>query len=647
MKKILTRKSFLIFLLVIGWMIGNPVTSFGIGGGGGGGSRFYEPNAATFSGTATYCQGATPTPNSVCANYTTCMQTSGGGGTVVAVTGNVQWFYMTPAQYTTWTTAGGVCANAATYGTNFGGAVAYANTTATGSICTTPTTAVAPGTYYYFLGVTGNPPSATSGAPCAPLSQVWCNLPITIIAPGAGSISGTTTLCAGGNTTTLTGGATGGTWSSSNPAIASINVNSGFVTTGVAGTSGTTVITYQGAACATTATVTFTVNPGPSAILGITSLCAGGVSTTLSDPVGGGTWTSSNPAVASIGLNSGLVTSGTSGVSGTTTITYANTCGSITTTVTVTGIPAASISGVTSICSGGSTTNLSNTTAGGTWSSNNNSVATVGSLTGHVTSGIAGTAVITYATSCGAAATATVTSIAGPPAISGPQIMCSGGVAITLTDATTGGVWSSSVPSVASLTTTGPNSVLATSGTVAPGTIGTTVIAYTTVCGTPASFTLTVTPQPSPTIVGTTTICQNTSTTLSDFSGGTWSSSAPTIATIGSNTGVVTGLLGGTSFVSYDNGCGVPAQIPVTVTAIPPAITGPVAVCTGSFITLSNTLAGGTWSSNNANVTVNSTSGVVTGVHAGNSVITYSNGCWPGPCVYHYSVHYANYYYGI
>ncbi len=62
-----------------------------------------------------------------------------------------------------------------------------------------------------------------------------------------------------------------------------------------------------------------------------------------------------------------------------------------------------------------------------------------------------------------------------------------------------------------------------------------------------------------------------------------------------------------------------------------PAIGGLSSVCSGSTITLTNSLSGGTWSSSNTSVATVSSSGVVTGISAGTAVITYagpSSGCY-------------------
>jgi|GEM_PF-3173397 len=112
---------------------------------------------------------------------------------------------------------------------------------------------------------------------------------------------------------------------------------------------------------------------------------------------------------------------------------------------------------------------------------------------------------------------------------------------------------------------------------------------------------------------------------------GAWSSSNSSVATVVSSTGVVTAVAAGTCNIVYTitNGCGgtVSASKSITVYALPvlAGITGTTSLCVGNQSTLSNSTAGGTWSSASTNVaTINSTTGVVTAVAAGTSVITYT-----------------------
>ncbi len=131
-------------------------------------------------------------------------------------------------------------------------------------------------------------------------------------------------------------------------------------------------------------------------------------------------------------------------------------------------------------------------------------------------------------------------------------------------------------------------------------------------------------------ITGITTLCAGTTTTLSNPTpGGTWSSSAPGVATI-SATGVVTGLSGGTAIISYTaSGCAVP--IIVTVNPLPSAgiITGPATVCVGDTITLLGAVSGGLWSSVFTTIATVSTTGMVIGITPGIDTIVYTvtNSC--------------------
>jgi len=136
-----------------------------------------------------------------------------------------------------------------------------------------------------------------------------------------------------------------------------------------------------------------------SPITGTLTVCTGST-TTLSNAATGGTWSSASTSVATVG-STGVVT----GVAaGTSTISYTLSGSSVTAVVTVNPLPnAGTITGASAVCAG-STITLSNTTTGGTWSSSNTAIATVGS-TGIVTGVAGGTVTISYTVtnSCGTA----------------------------------------------------------------------------------------------------------------------------------------------------------------------------------------------------------------------------------------------------
>lgn len=138
---------------------------------------------------------------------------------------------------------------------------------------------------------------------------------------------------------------------------------------------------------------------------------------------------------------------------------------------------------------------------------------------------------------------------------------------------------------------------------------------------------------------GGTSVCSGSVIPLTDATtGGNWSSSDPSVANV-SSAGVVTfGTPLSTVAVTirYDvtSGASCSSGVSVTFTVYPPLNVGPIAgssnVCTGRTILLTNNTAGGVWTSNSANATVNPATGFVTGVNAGSAIITYtvgSGGC--------------------
>ena len=439
----------------------------------------------------------------------------------------------------------------------------------------------------------------------------------------AGSISGIALVCAGA-TASLTDGVTGGTWSSVSPTVATVNA-SGLVLGVSAGTSIISYTVTNSCGLAAAATRVVTVNPAASAgaITGTALVCVG-TTTALTDAVSGGTWSSAAPTTASVG-STGIVTGA---AAGTTTISYniTNSCGTTAAAVrviTVNALPnAGTITGATSVCTG-STGALTDAAGGGAWSSGSPAIGSIGT-TGIVTGLSAGTAIISYTVtnSCGTTrATITVTvSGSSAGAITGTAALCSGATT-ALTDIVTGGSWSSGTPGVASVGST---------GIVTGLSAGTAAISYSISngCGiVRATAVVTVNSAAAGTITGTETLCSGTTTALTDAAtGGTWTSGNTGVATVGA-TGIVTGVANGTATISYtvSNSCGTnraTASVVVGVASVP-AISGPSTVATGVSITLTDAAAGGTWSAGNGNAMV-SASGVVTGVSAGNVVISYA-----------------------
>lgn len=458
---------------------------------------------------------------------------------------------------------------------------------------------------------------------------------ISNTAPFAGTITGPSSVCVG-TTITLTDTVSGGGWTSSNTAIATVHPTSGVVTGVAAG--GATITYTVNSGCGTafvTKAITVNTMSSPGPITGTTTVCVGDTTTLSSTPTGG-VWTSASPAVATINASSGRVT----GVSaGTAIVSYTITgsCGSMTSTATVTVNPlpfAGTITGTSRICSSGSTT-LTDTASGGVWSSANPAVATI-NTTGTVTAVSIGSTIISYTVtnSCGTARDTMafyVDSVAPVIAgITGPAAVCEGGATITLANAVAGGTWASS--------NTARATVNPSTGVVTGITAGSVTITYTVTNGCGVNDTtraLTVSPLPSTaSIIGPATVCIGATINLTDTTtGGTWTSSNTARATV-STTGQVGGVSAGTVNISYSftNSCGTSDSFKtITVNPAPAAgsITGTPTVCVGDTTTLASSVGGGTWSSANTSTATVNTTGTVGGVAAGTVLISYSvtNGC--------------------
>lgn len=381
-------------------------------------------------------------------------------------------------------------------------------------------------------------------------------------------------------------------------------------------------ITLTGCTATMSGSVNVVVNPLPGPISGPTTgnqVCVG-QTITLTAAIPGGLWSSSNTTIATIGSVTGIVT----GVApGTCTITYTLPTGcSASTVITVNPLPSA-ITGTLAVCVGNTTT-LNCTPAGGTWSSSSPSIATIGSSSGVVTGVNAGTSNITYTLSTGCYMVAQVTVNPLPSGISGTLTICVG-TSTTLTSSPSGGVWTSSNPGCATI---GSATGIVTG--VAPGT---TTITYTLPTGCSKSTVLNVIITPGP-ITGPSTgnkVCVSGTITLSSSpAGGGWSSSVPSVATVGPTTGIVTGISPGTTVITYSFNAGCSVSTIVTVNPLPAAITGTGTVCVTFTTTLSCATPGGNWSSGSPSIaTVGSSSGIITGVAAGTANITYTlpTGC--------------------
>jgi hypothetical protein len=296
------------------------------------------------------------------------------------------------------------------------------------------------------------------------------------------------------------------------------------------------------------------------------------------------------------------------------------------------------ITGVMNVCTATPST-LSSAPSGGTWASSNSSIANAGLTTGVITAVSPGTANITYTAPTGCTATAQVSVNTSPASISGASNVCAGST-LSLSDIYPGGTWSSSNSSFAT--------VGSASGVVSGVSAGTANISYTLANGCSSVDVISINPVPAP-ITGASNVCIGATTTLSNTTaGGTWGSSNAFQASV-SSAGVVTGIAAGSPSIMYTLPTGCMSVLPLTVNALPAAISGTTAVCVGATTSLSDA-GGGTWSVTPTSIaTAGAATGIITGITAGTATATYTlpgTGCMittpvtvnPSPTVYNVTV---------
>ncbi|MBX2907120.1 MAG: Ig-like domain-containing protein [Taibaiella sp.] len=441
--------------------------------------------------------------------------------------------------------------------------------------------------------------------------------PFLTVSAGVAAFGGSTTICVG-NTSTLTCATGGGTWSSSDPSVATIGSSTGVVT-GVS--LGTSTISYVvGSSCFRTAVVT--VNVGPSASAGPDEVCVG-QTIAVTNATGGGTWSSSSTARATVTTYGGTVT----GIgAGTVNISYRVGGGCATVKTITVNAAMASIAGGPNVCEGSSVT-LTHAMGAGTWTASN-SHATVDLTTGVMTGVTAGSVNITYTASPGCKKAQMMIVKSSPAAITGELTVCPG-TTTALSSASGGGTWSSSNTSVATVNSYGV--VSAVSG-------GTATITYTVASwGCSATATVTVGGPTAGTITGSPEVCLDGTTVLtSTVSGGMWTSSDTSIATVAAGTGVVYGVAIGNAVITYtlSTSCGTVFAVKdmqVVVMPVAGTITGPSSVVIDSSVTYSLATAtpGGVWSTSNPAIASVDSLGTVTGHILGTAVLSYivSNIC--------------------
>ncbi len=442
----------------------------------------------------------------------------------------------------------------------------------------------------------------------------------------AGVLTGPGSVCVAASVT-LTPSVSGGVWSVSSASVASV---AGGMVTGVAAGVDTVIYTVSNSCGSDVARTTVTVNPLPVAgsITGGGTVCPAS-SITLMPSIGGGAWSLSSGAIATI---SGSVVTGIAAGIDTVSYTVTNSCGSdvARTIVTVNPLPiAGSISGAGSVCPGASVT-LTPSVSGGAWVASSGTIATVSG--GVVTGVAAGLDTISYTVTniCGtdvATAVITVNPLPSAGTLSGGSTVCVGATD-TISSTVAGGTWTISSGSLASV-----------SGGVVTGIMaGVDTVTYTVTnsCGTDVAHTsITVNPLPSAgTITGTDSVCVGSAVVLhTSSSTGSWGSASSSVIARVTTSGIVSGIAAGVDTITFSstNSCGTDvARAVVRVNPLPNAgsVTGGSSACAGATDTLTASVAGGVWLSANSSIATVS-AGVVRAVSGGTTDIYYvqTNSC--------------------
>ncbi len=286
-------------------------------------------------------------------------------------------------------------------GPSHGSAAASYTATATGGYITPTGLSYTPAT-----GYTGSDAITVKVSDGNTSSIITINFTVNP-APSAPVISGASSVCLAG-TTTLTASPAGGIWGATDG-----NSTVGSATGIVTGTGGgnTTIYynsPYNAYGCRTQSRTTLAVIGTPSAgtLTGASSVCPG-ASATLSSGITGGSWSSSNAAIATVAPG-GIYTAIASGVANIS-YTVSNGCYSSTAVkiVTVTGPTVPGPIGGVPYLYPGATQPMTNSLSGGIWSTSDSSVAPITS-SGIVLGYAVGSCTIYYAYTNGCGITSTV-----------------------------------------------------------------------------------------------------------------------------------------------------------------------------------------------------------------------------------------------
>ena len=445
------------------------------------------------------------------------------------------------------------CAGGSTTLTAIGDAISY--TWSTGE--TTPSISVStPGTY----SVTG---TFAGGCNCSSSSVTVVEHELPAV-----SISGTPVICSGIGAPLNVSAGSSYLWSTGETTQSITADHTGLFSVSVTDANG----------CTNSASVEVTELVGIT-ISGDTEICQGETTTLSVEMEGEYVW--------STGAQTSSITVSEAGPYSVT-LSLPNGCSaSATSNVIVNALPNPTISGITTICQGETTTLTANDGVSYHWSNNSTNAS--------ITVGTAGmyTVTATNAQGCSAMASTYLTVNALPiPTISGITTICQGEITTLTANEGTLYQWSDN----------------STNASITVNTSGQYTVTVTNAqgCSATASTYVTVNALPVPTISGNTNICQGETSTLT-ANGGTsyrWSNSS-------TNASITVGTAGiYTVTATNAQGCSAAVSTYVTVNALPnPTISGNTSICQGETTTL--TANGGTsyrWNNNstNASITVSS-----------------------------------------
>jgi len=376
------------------------------------------------------------------------------------------------------------------------------------------------------------------------------------------------------------------------------------------------VYTSDATGC-TSDTLHVLVNDLPATMLtGPDVICPG--STTTIEPSVGGSWSVSSDTSITITVDNFGVITGVYEGSATLLFTDASTLCVSLPSDTVFVLSSAMVEMPVDTTCVGVTFNLLSS-EDGYWTSSNESVATVDSMTGEVTTISDGLVQFIFTSDVNGCSSSSGYLTVNPPPFDQVEGLSS---CVGLQGSIEGefdGTWESSDTSVL-IVDASTSDFTTVSG-------GEAMLIFTdgnTGCS--AAIEIEVFDNPVASFVGEDIICTGSMTSVAPNSGGTWMSEDTDVASV-DNLGNVTGISGGSTmlyFIDTNTGCGSNPLSVLVVDNPEVSITGPDVLCVGSETTLSPT-SNGLWTSSDTSVAVVDTAGNVTAVGEGMAAFTFSD----------------------